>query len=65
MWTQTTSMDLPSALQKLAAYRTKDTRASQDTFDNGLVVLKTNAVSKMGHESEPCHRHHGSTRLTL
>lgn len=44
-------MDLPTALQKLATYRTNDTRASQDTFDKGLVLLKSNAVSKMGDES--------------
>ncbi|TFK53012.1 hypothetical protein OE88DRAFT_1627603 [Heliocybe sulcata] len=44
-------MDLPSALQKLSTFRARNTRASQETFDKGLVVLKGNGLKKLGDES--------------
>ncbi|KZT28258.1 TPR-like protein [Neolentinus lepideus HHB14362 ss-1] len=44
-------MDLPSALQKLSTFRARSTRASQETFDKGLVVLKGNGLKKLGDES--------------
>ncbi|EPQ51792.1 TPR-like protein [Gloeophyllum trabeum ATCC 11539] len=43
-------MDLPSALQKLSIYRSRNTRASQETFDKGLLVLKGNGLKKLGDE---------------
>jgi tetratricopeptide (TPR) repeat protein len=43
-------MDLQSALQKLATYRSQNTRASQETFENGVAILKSNAAKKMGDE---------------
>ncbi|KDQ62320.1 hypothetical protein JAAARDRAFT_149119 [Jaapia argillacea MUCL 33604] len=44
-------MDLPSALQRLSAYRARSTRASQDIFDKGLVVLNSKSASKLGDDS--------------
>jgi len=43
-------MALQPALQKLAAYRANNTRESQDTFEKGLVVLKSGASAKIGDE---------------
>jgi hypothetical protein len=43
-------MSLSSALEVLANYRTNNTRASQDIFDNGIVVLKAGATVKLGDE---------------
>ena len=43
-------MALQPALQKLAAYRTNNTRESQDTFQKGLVVLKSGAAARLGDE---------------
>lgn len=34
-------MSLSSALQNLATYRTNKSRASQDAFDQGIIVLKS------------------------
>jgi hypothetical protein len=45
-------MDLSSALQKLATYRVQNTRASQETFEKGVIILKNNAARKMGDEGE-------------
>ena len=45
-------MDLPSALQTLATYRAQNTRASQETFEKGVVILQNNAAIKMGDEGE-------------
>ena len=41
-------MSFSTALLKLATYRTHNTRASQDTFENGTLILKSNAASKLG-----------------
>ncbi|KAF8153166.1 hypothetical protein B0H34DRAFT_722531 [Crassisporium funariophilum] len=43
-------MALQPALQKLAAYRTNNTRESQETFEKGLIVLKSGASTKLGDE---------------
>lgn len=45
------SVDLASALQRLANYRSHNTRASKDVFESGVVVLKQNAVDKLGDDS--------------
>ena len=46
-------MALSSALERLAAYRTNNTRASQDTFDAGAVVLKSGSAAKLGDDGAP------------
>jgi hypothetical protein len=43
---------LAKALQKLADYRTNDTRASQETFDSGVLLLENNAANELGDEGE-------------
>lgn len=43
-------MSLSSALEVLANYRTNNTRASQDIFDKGTVVLRAGGTVKLGHE---------------
>jgi len=43
-------MALQPALQKLAAYRANNSRESQDTFQKGLIVLKSGASIKLGDE---------------
>jgi hypothetical protein len=56
-------LTLPQALQRLADFRTTDRRASQETFDNGLVILKNNAHGKMGDDGESIMIHsHSLTR---
>lgn len=50
------STDLASALQRLANYRSHNSRASKDVFENGVVIFKQNALSKLGDESA-CFRH--------
>jgi ER membrane protein complex subunit 2 len=42
--------DVASALQRLATYRTQNNRASQDTFDKGFVILKSNVSNNMGED---------------
>jgi hypothetical protein len=42
--------DVASALQKLATYRTQNNRASQETFDRGVIVLKSDVAKTMGEE---------------
>ncbi|KAN0094500.1 hypothetical protein V8E55_002787 [Tylopilus felleus] len=44
-------MSVQSALDQLATYRTQNTRASQDIFQKGALVLEKNALFKMGDES--------------
>lgn len=44
-------MSLSSALEQLATYRVQNSRASQDTFRKGSLILKNNAAGKMGNES--------------
>ncbi|KIM41557.1 hypothetical protein M413DRAFT_71695 [Hebeloma cylindrosporum] len=41
-------MSLQSALEKLASFRTNNTRESQETFEKGLVVLKSGKTTKLG-----------------
>jgi len=43
-------MSLSSALEVLANYRTNNTRASQDIFEKGIVVLKAGEAAKLGDE---------------
>jgi hypothetical protein len=42
--------EIAAALQKLASYRSHNTRASQEVFKQGLIILNSNAVqiTKMG-----------------
>ncbi|TDL27981.1 TPR-like protein [Rickenella mellea] len=42
------SKELAVALQKLATYRAQNSRASQQTFEQGVTVLKHNALWKQG-----------------
>ncbi|THH18880.1 hypothetical protein EW146_g2175 [Bondarzewia mesenterica] len=44
-------MDLASALERLANYRTRNCRASQDIFENGVVVFRNNALQKLGDDT--------------
>jgi ER membrane protein complex subunit 2 len=46
------TMDLPSAFQRLANYRTKNTRLSRQIFESGLVVYRNNAWHKLGDDSK-------------
>jgi hypothetical protein len=41
-------MDLATAIQRLADYRTKNTRASRQIFESGVVVLRNDALHKLG-----------------
>ena len=41
-------MDLASALQRLANYRTKNSRASREIFESGVIVFRNNALHKLG-----------------
>jgi ER membrane protein complex subunit 2 len=42
--------DVASALEKLATYRSRNNRASQETFDKGVIILRSNVANKMGEE---------------
>ncbi|KAG6888275.1 hypothetical protein C0992_008956 [Termitomyces sp. T32_za158] len=42
------SLSLDTALQRLATYRTNNTRASQETFDQGCLILKSGSKTKHG-----------------
>ena len=42
--------DISSALKKLASHLTQNTRASQETFDQGVLVLKKNGANKLGQD---------------
>ncbi|KAF9232638.1 TPR-like protein [Melanogaster broomeanus] len=44
-------MSLQSALEQLATYRSQNTRASQDIFEKGTLVLQKNGLKKMGDDS--------------
>ena len=50
--TYTMSTELASALQRLANYRIRNCRASQDIFESGVVVFRNNALHKFGEDSE-------------
>jgi len=45
-------MSLQSALEKLASFRANNTRESQETFEKGLVVLKSGKTTKLGDDGE-------------
>jgi len=45
------SRDLPTALHKLAIFRSQNTRASQDVFEQGLLVLDADAFWKQGDDA--------------
>ncbi|KAI0275710.1 hypothetical protein BGY98DRAFT_40716 [Russula aff. rugulosa BPL654] len=44
-------MELASALQRLSDYSTKNTRASRQIFENGVVIFRNNALHKLGDDS--------------
>ncbi|TFY79795.1 hypothetical protein EWM64_g4218 [Hericium alpestre] len=44
-------MDLSTALQRLANYRTQNSRASQDIFESGVIVFRKDALHKLGDDS--------------
>lgn len=46
-------MSLQSALERLATYRANNTRASQDIFRNGLLVLQKSGFKKLGDDGKP------------
>jgi len=41
-------MSLQSALEKLASFRANNTRESQETFEKGLIILKSGKTTKLG-----------------
>lgn len=43
-----------SALERLATYRANNTRASQDIFRNGLLVLQNSSFKKLGDDGWTC-----------
>jgi hypothetical protein len=45
------TMELASALQRLSDYSTKNTRASRQIFENGVVIFRSNALHKLGDDS--------------
>jgi len=47
-------MELASALQRLSDYSTKNTRASRQIFENGVVIFRNNALHKLGDDSARC-----------
>ena len=47
-----TLMSLQSALEKLASFRRNNTRESQETFERGIVVLKSGKTTKLGDDGE-------------
>ncbi|KAG6888251.1 hypothetical protein C0995_009452 [Termitomyces sp. Mi166 len=42
---------LAPALERLATYRTNNTRASQETFKNGCLILKSGSKTKLGDDA--------------
>ena len=49
-------MSVASASTTLTTYRPKNTRKSQETFEKGLVLLKSGKHSKLGDEGKPIPR---------
>jgi hypothetical protein len=47
-------MELASALQQLSNYSAKNTRASRQIFESGVVVFRNNALHKLGDDSARC-----------
>ncbi|KAG5644023.1 hypothetical protein DXG03_009238 [Asterophora parasitica] len=43
-------MSLTAALERLATYRTNNTRASQETFEQGCLILKSGPTTQLGDE---------------
>jgi ER membrane protein complex subunit 2 len=41
-------MDLASALKRLADYHTKNTRASRQIFESGVIVFRNDPLHKLG-----------------
>jgi len=58
-------MSLQSALEKLASFRINNTRASQETFEKGLIVLKSGKSTKLGDDGEETNPYLLNTSLTL
>jgi hypothetical protein len=48
-------MSVQSALDQLTTYRAQNTRASQDIFEKGALILQKNALHKMGDEGTSAH----------
>jgi hypothetical protein len=48
------TMELASALQQLSNYSTKNTRASRQIFESGVVIFRNNALHKLGDNSAGC-----------
>jgi len=44
------SLTLSSALEKLASYRTNNTRASQEIFESGSIILKSGSSTNLAEE---------------
>jgi hypothetical protein len=44
------SPTLFSALEKLGSYRTNNTRASQEIFESGSIILKSGSSTNLGEE---------------
>ncbi|TFY63734.1 hypothetical protein EVG20_g6193 [Dentipellis fragilis] len=44
-------MDLSTALERLANYRTRNSRASQEIFESGVVVFRNDALHQLGDDS--------------
>jgi hypothetical protein len=44
-------MDLPSALQQLNDYSSKNSRASRQIFESGVVIFRNDALHKLGDDS--------------
>ena len=47
-------MELANALQRLSEYSNKNTRASRQIFENGVVIFRNNALHKLGDDSACC-----------
>jgi hypothetical protein len=58
------TMDLPTALSKLAYNRTHNLRKSQETFDAGVLVLDKNALGKLSDDRKPTFRTYPGVMLT-
>lgn len=54
-------MELTSAVQQLSDYSTKNTRASRQIFEAGVVIFRNNALHKLGDNSALCNHPLGTT----
>jgi hypothetical protein len=57
------TMEHASALQQLSNYSTKNTRASRQIFESGVVLFRNNALDKLGDDSAYCNHSHPRTHL--